>query len=81
MTNDFPDFHFIAIGGVGQSALAKILLKLGYKVSGSDIEDSKYVKLVKSLGARVYIKEHLQLLYLPQLKKKTQNINVRLFLI
>ena len=55
MTNDFPDFHFIAIGGVGQSALAKILLKLGYKVSGSDIEDSKYVKLVKSLGARVYI--------------------------
>ena len=55
MTNGFPDFHFIAIGGVGQSALAKILLKMGYSVSGSDIEDSKYVKLVKSLGAKVYI--------------------------
>ncbi len=49
------DFHFIAIGGVGQSALAKILLCLGYKVSGSDIEDSKYVKLVRSLGAEVFI--------------------------
>ena len=50
-----PDFHFIAIGGVGQSALAKILLCLGYKVSGSDITDSKYTKLVKDLGAKIYI--------------------------
>ena len=49
------DFHFIAIGGVGQSALAKILLCLGYNVSGSDIQESKYTKLVSSLGAKVYI--------------------------
>ena len=41
MTNNF-DFHFIAVGGVGQSALAKILLRLGFSVSGSDINDSKY---------------------------------------
>ena len=49
------DFHFIAIGGVGQSALAKILLCLGYSVSGSDIQESKYTKLVKDLGAQVFI--------------------------
>lgn len=49
------DFHFIAIGGVGQSALAKILLCLGYSVSGSDIQESKYTKLVRDLGAEVYI--------------------------
>ena len=49
------DFHFIAIGGVGQSALAKILLCLGYSVSGSDIQESKYTKLVESLGAKVFI--------------------------
>lgn len=49
------DFHFIAIGGVGQSALAKILLCLGYSVSGSDIQESKYTKLVSSLGAKVFI--------------------------
>ena len=54
MNNEF-DFHFIAIGGVGQSALAKILLCLGYKVSGSDIQESKYTKLVSSLGAKVFI--------------------------
>lgn len=49
------DFHFIAIGGVGQSALAKILLQMGYKVSGSDISESKYTHLVSNLGAKVYI--------------------------
>ncbi len=49
------DFHFIAIGGVGQSALAKILLCLGYSVSGSDIQESKYTKLTKDLGAKIYI--------------------------
>lgn len=51
----FPSFHFIAIGGVGQSALAKILLNLGYSVSGSDIQESKYTKLTESLGAKIYI--------------------------
>ena len=28
--------HFIAIGGIGMSALAKILLEQGCSVSGSD---------------------------------------------
>lgn len=55
MNDSFPDFHFIAIGGVGQSALAKILLCLGYSVSGSDIQESKYTKLTSSLGAKIYI--------------------------
>lgn len=48
-------FHFIAMGGVGQSALAKILLKLGFEVSGSDMSDSKYLKELKELGAKVFI--------------------------
>lgn len=49
------NFHFIAIGGVGMSGLAKYLLEEGYNVSGSDINDSKYFKQVKELGAKVYI--------------------------
>ncbi|MBQ8460238.1 UDP-N-acetylmuramate--L-alanine ligase [bacterium] len=48
-------YHFIAIGGVGMSGLAKYLLQNGYEVSGSDINDSKYVKSVRELGAKVYI--------------------------
>lgn len=48
-------FHFIAIGGVGQSALAKILLQLGYTVSGSDIKESRYTAILKEYGADVFI--------------------------
>ncbi|MDD3236521.1 MAG: UDP-N-acetylmuramate--L-alanine ligase [Candidatus Gastranaerophilales bacterium] len=48
-------FHFIAIGGVGMSGLAKYLLQEGYKVSGSDVSDSKYVAQVRDLGAIVSI--------------------------
>ena len=32
--------HFIGIGGISMSALAEILLKYGYKVSGSDMKSS-----------------------------------------
>ncbi len=48
-------FHFIAMGGVGQSALAKILIKLGYNVSGSDISRSKYLNELENLGAKVFV--------------------------
>ena len=37
------------------SGLAKYLLQNGFEVSGSDINDSKYVQNVKKLGAKVFI--------------------------
>ena len=48
-------YHFIAIGGVGMSGLAKYLLENGCEVSGSDVCDGKYVQQVKKLGAKVSI--------------------------
>lgn len=48
-------YHFIAIGGIGMSGLAKYLLEDGHEVSGSDIADSKYVEKLRKLGAKVYI--------------------------
>lgn len=48
-------YHFIAVGGVGMSGLAKYLLQQGYSVSGSDISDSKYLQQLKDLGGQVYI--------------------------
>lgn len=48
-------YHFIAIGGVGMSGLAKYLLQNDFEVSGSDINDSKYVQEVRKLGAKVHI--------------------------
>lgn len=49
------NLHFIAIGGVGQSALAKILKIKGYNVSGSDIKESKYTKELRDLGVQINI--------------------------
>lgn len=48
-------YHFIAIGGIGMSGLAKYLLEDGHTVSGSDIVDSKYVDKLRKLGAEVFI--------------------------
>ena len=48
-------YHFIAIGGIGMSGLAKYLLEDGHTVSGSDIADSKYTDKLKELGAKVFI--------------------------
>lgn len=48
-------YHFIAIGGVGMSGLAKYLLQQGYCVSGSDIAESKYTKQLQDLGAEIFI--------------------------
>ena len=48
-------FHFIAIGGVGMSALAKYLAERGCKVSGSDIQESKYTHLLEEKGVKVTI--------------------------
>ena len=48
-------YHFIAIGGIGMSGLAKYLLEDGHTVSGSDIADSKYLEPLRKLGAKIYI--------------------------
>ena len=48
-------YHFIAIGGIGMSGLAKYLLEDGCKVTGSDIMDTKYVERLRNLGAEVKI--------------------------
>lgn len=48
-------YHFIAIGGIGMSGLAKYLLEDGHAVSGSDIEDSKYIDALRKLGANINI--------------------------
>ncbi len=48
-------YHFIAIGGIGMSGLAKYLLEDGHTVSGSDIADSKYIDKLRDLGAKIFI--------------------------
>lgn len=47
--------HFIGIGGISMSGLAAILLKNGFKVSGSDMKESEITTRLQQHGAEVYI--------------------------
>lgn len=39
--------HFIGIGGISMSGLAEILLERGFKVTGSDRQESQLTKALK----------------------------------
>ncbi|CAK7028366.1 MAG: UDP-N-acetylmuramate--L-alanine ligase [Peptostreptococcus russellii] len=47
--------HFIGIGGINMSALAEICINKGYKVTGSDMQESHLVNHLRDLGATVHI--------------------------
>jgi UDP-N-acetylmuramate--alanine ligase len=47
--------HFIAIGGAGMSGIARIMLRRGMTVSGSDARDSELLTQLAELGARVFV--------------------------
>ena len=47
--------HFIGIGGISMSGLAAVLLKEGYRVSGSDAKESETTEKLKQIGAEIYI--------------------------
>lgn len=48
-------YHFIGIGGIGMGALAILLLKKGYQVSGSDVRENQMVLNLREQGARISI--------------------------
>jgi UDP-N-acetylmuramate--alanine ligase len=53
--NSTEHVHFIGIGGYGMSAIAKVLLELGYKVTGSDLAQQELTEKLAAKGAQVYI--------------------------
>ena len=46
--------HFVGIGGIGMSGIAELLLNLGYKVSGSDLQTSEITKRLRDLGGIIF---------------------------
>lgn len=46
--------HFIGIGGIGMSGIAEVLVELGYKVSGSDLQASAVTENLQERGATIY---------------------------
>ncbi len=47
--------HLVGIGGAGLSAIARVLLAQGYRVSGSDLQSSEMTRQLEAMGAVVYI--------------------------
>ncbi len=50
-----PTYYFIGIGGIGMSAIAKILLQKNNKVKGSDIKSNKVLEELIQKGASIQI--------------------------
>lgn len=53
--DDLGTVHFIGIGGSGMSGIARILLGMGHKVTGSDLRDTSNVAALRELGAEIFI--------------------------
>ncbi len=55
MMENIKNVHFVGIGGIGMSGIARILLERGCAVSGSDIRDSHTLDSLRNFGARIFI--------------------------
>jgi len=53
------EIHFIGIGGISMSGLAEILLKAGFRVTGSDWHESDLTKHLEKLGAVIRYKNQI----------------------
>lgn len=47
-------YHFIGIAGIGMSAIARLLLQQGKKVSGNDLSASPLKDSLRALGAEIF---------------------------
>ena len=47
--------HVVGIGGVGMSAIATVLVKMGHTVSGSDLKSSPGLERLRGLGVQVKV--------------------------
>jgi len=55
--------HFVGIGGAGMAGIAEVLLRQGYRVSGSDLSDNALTQWLRVMGATIYqghAAEHIQ---------------------
>ncbi len=58
--NTSEHIHFIGIGGYGMSAIAKVMLEMGYQVSGSDLAQQELTEKLAAKGAQVFIGHEAQ---------------------
>jgi UDP-N-acetylmuramate--alanine ligase len=56
--NKIKKVHIIGIGGIGISAVAKLMIEKGKEVTGTDMVDSDLIKSLQEIGAKIEIGEH-----------------------
>ena len=52
--SDNLHYHFIGIGGIGMSGIAKVLINRQFSVSGSDVLNNDQTKKLYSNGATIF---------------------------
>lgn len=55
MTTKKEHVHFVGIGGYGMSAIARVLLEMGYRVTGSDVSSNKLTEALAAKGAEIHL--------------------------
>ena len=55
MLGEIKKIHFVGVGGIGMSGMAELLFNLGYKISGSDLEQSDITNNLEEIGIKVFI--------------------------
>ena len=55
MKHKVKHVHFVGIGGAGMSGIAEVLITMGYKVSGSDLQASETTRRLEELGGQIFI--------------------------
>lgn len=55
-TRRIKQVHFVGIGGAGMGGIAEVMVNLGYKVCGSDMQQNVMTKKLTELGATVFDK-------------------------
>lgn len=56
----FKHVYLVGIGGSGMSAIARIMLSMGLRVSGADLSTSATTRLLASEGATIYQHHHAE---------------------
>ncbi|MEO1168957.1 MAG: UDP-N-acetylmuramate--L-alanine ligase [Pseudomonadota bacterium] len=52
---DIGTIHFVGIGGIGMSGIARVMHNLGYSVQGSDIAEGPAVEALRERGMKVFV--------------------------
>ncbi len=55
MTNGASSYHLVGIGGIGMSAIARLLLARGARVTGSDVQRTALIDELEAEGATIVI--------------------------